>query len=134
MDLRDTSEQKTISAEAFAKEFRDEPQTWTIECFWKYQPPNDEKKKTCVKFVEHPLSVVLNTTRRNVIGFTWGFKDRDSIGYQLIVTHHMDSIASMGREFRTIKFEPVKGERQFDYVHRRIEEQAQKTNAQTWEE
>ena len=131
MDLRDTSDQKTISAEAFAMEFGDQPQTWTIERFWKYKPPNDEKQKTCVKFVEHPLSVVLNKKRRDVIGYTWGFKDRDSIGYQLVLTHHMDSIPSMQREFRTIKFVPVKGERKFDKV---APERTSGPEPQRWED
>ena len=61
MDLRKALNRTTLSAEGFAAEFGDEPQTWTVREVFEHQFPN--KKEALIRFDEHPWAVTLNKAR-----------------------------------------------------------------------
>ena len=107
MDLRLALNRTTLSAEGFAAEFGDEPQTWTVREVFKHQFPN--KEETLIRFDEHPWAVTLNDARAKSLMYGFGSSESEKFyGKQVRLTWG-PSTNEKG-PCKTIIFEPLPGE------------------------
>ena len=108
MDIREFLPKTVMSATSFVAEFGDEPQIWKVERVWEYEPPNSKEVRAAVKFHEHPLSVVVNTTRGEAVSAVLGTHCPNWVGHTFRVTHGPEKIGQ--KKCRTIVFEVIPGE------------------------
>ena len=107
MDLRLALNRTTLSAEGFAAEFGDEPQTWTVREVFEHQFAN--KKEALIRFDEHPWAVTLNKARVESLWYGFGTRNAEEFyGKQVRLTWG-PSTNEKG-PCKTIIFEPLPDE------------------------